>query len=182
MKNNVIIVICMILVFVHFRVLGVPESVTLKKVMENNLDEDLTVKLEISRQKALEWKADARLHEVRLNISESGKINWRFHWISNSSKSYLVLFSNKPSFRQKGTDPGAEQKAELKIKSFIGFNKVGLILQSKGVDLKTLKVGNIMDFKLNYEKWKNPKAYYYYLFLTTGPQYYIHAQTGEFKK
>ena len=105
MKNKLIILFCMILVFFHFWVWGVPGSVTLKKVMENNLDKDLQEKLDISRQEALEWQADARLHEVCLNISDSGKIKWRFYWISNSSKSYLVMFSNKLSFRQKGADP-----------------------------------------------------------------------------
>lgn len=182
MKKKIIFPFCIIFVFIQLGIYGAPGSVTLKKVMENNLDKDLQEKFEISRQNAVEWKSDSRLHEVRLNISDSGKIKWRFHWISNSSKSYLVLFSNKLSFRQKGADPGAEQKKDLKIDTTIGFNKVGFILQKNSIDLKTLKVEDIIDFKLGYEKWKNPQAFYYYIFLTTGPQYYINAQTGEFKR
>jgi len=40
-----------------------------------------------------------------------------------------------------------------------------------------------MDFKLSHErKWEEPKAFYYYIFLKDGSQYYVHAETGELKK
>lgn len=181
-KSQLITIVFIISLFVCFISCGAGSSVTLDNIFKNDLDTDLKEKFELSRQIALEWQSDARLHKVRLNLDESGDIAWKFHWISNSEKKFMELFSSAPSFRFKSIDPGAEQKTELKINSTIGFNKVGMILQKKGVDLKTLKPEDIMHFKLIYEKRKEPKAYYYYIFLKNGSQYYIHAETGEFKK
>jgi hypothetical protein len=158
-------------------------SISLKKIFENDLDTDLQEKIDTSRQQALSWQADARLYEVRLNISDKGEISWRFHWISDSSKNYIALFSNTPSVRQTGDDPNAEEKPDVDIKATIGFNKVGEILQAEGVNLEALKVEDIWDFKLSNErKWEDPNTYYYYLFLKDGSQYYIQAETGELKK
>lgn len=158
-------------------------STSLKKIFEDDLDKDLQEKMDTSRQQALSWQADARLYEVRLNISDTGEISWRFHWVSNSGKNYMALFSNTPSVQQKGDDPSVEEKPDLDIKATIGFNKVGEILQTEGINLEALKVEDIMDFKLSdARKWENPTAFYYYIFLKDGSQYYIHAETGEFKK
>jgi hypothetical protein len=158
-------------------------SVSLKKIFETDLDSDLQEKIVTSRKEALAWQADARLYEIRLNISDKGEISWRFHWVSNSGKNYMALFSNTPSVRQIGDDPSVEEKPDVDIKATIGFNKVGEILQTEGINLEALKVEDIMDFKLSDAvKWESPKAYYYYIFLKDGSQYYIHAETGEFKK
>ncbi len=182
MKNKLPSFAFLIFLCIHLTVFGLGESISLKKVFGDDLDADLEEKLGTSKQEALAWQTDARLYEVRLNISDAGKISWRFHWISNSGKNSLVLFSNSPSFRQSGDDPAVEEKPDLDIKATIGFNKIEEILQAQGVDLGALKVEDIMHFKLSYEKWKDPKAYYYYIFLTNGSQYYIHADTGEYKK
>jgi hypothetical protein len=158
-------------------------SVSLKKIFETDLDTDLQEKIVTSRKEALAWQADARLYEVRLNISDTGEISWRFHWISNSGKNYIALFSNTPSVRQTGGDPTAEEKPDVDIKATVGFNKVGAILQAEGVNLEALKVEDIIHIKLSYErKWEDPKTYYYYIFLKDGSQYYIHAETGELIK
>jgi hypothetical protein len=182
MKNHLAIFNVIILLSLFLIGCGAKNSVTFDTIFQKDLDADLEANFQVYQKKAFDWQADARLNKVRLNINEKGEIAWRFHWFSNSTKKYLALFSSAPSFRLTGDAPDAEQQTDLKITNYIGFNKVAQILQKEGVDLKAIKEEDVMGFKLDYFKWKDPKDYYYYIFLKNGTQYYIHARTGLIKK
>ena len=151
----------------------------LGELLQRDLDVALERQLAVARGAAAEWQADARLHEVGLLINEGGEIGWRFHWLSDDSGRYLQLFSRAGSLRVGGQDPATADKPTLDLVAMAGFDSAVRALDTAGVDLASIPPADINSFELSYQDWRNPDGYYYYLFLTTGAQHWIVAQSGE---
>jgi hypothetical protein len=151
----------------------------LGELLRRDLDTALERQLAVARRAAAQWQADARLHEVRLTINDAGEIGWRFHWLSDGSSRYLQLFSRAGSMRAGGEDPATAGKATLDPAAMAGFNSAVRALDEAGVDLASITPEEINSFELSYQDWRNPAGFYYYLFLTSGAQHWIVAETGE---
>jgi hypothetical protein len=154
-------------------------AANLEDVFAQDLDVSLDRALADVRARAHEWRPDARLHQVRMNFRESGEVRWRFLWLSDSNAATLRLFSNSRSFRQTGRDPKSKDKPTLDPSKTIGFNRLGQLLEEKGMNLSAVKIEQVDTIQLGYEGWRDPAGFYYYVFLTTGKQQYILAATGE---
>lgn len=157
-------------------------DLTLQTVFDGDLDGQLKAAYALAEAKAREWKPDARLNAVRLNLKDGGAVSWRFHWLSDADRAYLYSFSGAGSFTATGADPDARSKPTLDLTKVVGWSQVGRVLQRNGVDLRGITPKDVETLQLGHEPQRKPQAYYYYLFLRSGAQRYIVAETGELQQ
>jgi len=155
---------------------------TLESVFQQQLDRSLENSLETARADALGWQADARLHQIRMNVDKDGAVTWKFHWLSDAAGSFLETFSGAASFRNSGLDPEPQAKATLEPDSTVGFDELGITLQQNGVDLAGVEPDQVSTIQLGHETHLDPAGYYYYVFLTSGKQHWVRANDGAFIK